>query len=537
MEDEYEELMKMVQRAHNAGDLESARTLADEANKLLDTDGRKSVASGAMRGAAETVDFAADITNRILNLPLQITQKLGLLELLSPVVKEATGIDIGSSDDIRIPQRDPEAPTVRSTLADVTGGFSEYQPLTPRGEYGSTLGEFLGGAAVVPLGGPLRSMASVTVPALASETAGQLTEGSEYENIARFAGALGIPVAQALATPGLRRLVRGPADDIYGNLPGSNRSSSVQTLQNQGITDISAGQQIGSPNLMRLEGRAGPSLTAKQQLTSSILRQAGTKADLATPEVINATRKRIGKVYDMADDAAGGVPTQAEGNFMLGALSKAQGDMTMGQVPRNLEKIVLDFSEAVLEGKVINAQNIKSTRKKLNEAMTKYAKSGEMIQYDLAYDMKEILDQMVLRQIPNALKPSLRQANDQYRAYLTMERALNRQGIDAGAGLLTPEALSSATKTREGTSYLKGTGTELANIARASQEVLSPLPSVMAGGERNIVNFPGQNLLGIIPRTYANMAKQTLPLNTMQAVFPSLFDRLARQTGGLLNIN
>ena len=59
----------------------------------------------------------------------------------------------------------------------------------------------------------------------------------------------------------------------------------------------------------------------------------------------------------------------------------------------------------------------------------------------------------------------------------------------------------------------------------------------MAGGERNIVNFPGQNLLGIIPRTYTNMAKQTLPLNTMQAVFPSLFDRLARQTGGLLNIN
>ena len=533
MENEYEELMKMVQRAHNAGDVDSAQRLANEANKLLDTDGRKSVASGAMRGAAETVDFGGDITNRILNLPLEITQKLGLLELFN----DATGIDMGSSDDIVIPQRDPEAPTVRSTLADVTGGFSEYQPLTTRGEYGSTLAEFLGGAAVMPLGGPLRSMASVIVPALASETAGQLTEGTEYENIARFAAALGIPIAQALATPALRRLVKGPADEIYANLPSSNRSSSVQTLQNEGITDISAGQQIGSPTLMKLEDRAGPSLIAKQQLTSSILRQAGTNADLATPEVINATRKRIGKVYNMADDAAGGVPTEAEGNLMLRALAKAQGDMTIGDVPRNLEKIVLDFSEAVLEGKVINAQNIKSTRKKLNEAMTKYAKSGDMIQYDLAYDMKEILDQMVLRQIPDALKPSLRNANNQYRAYLTMERALNRQGIDAGAGLLTPEALSSATKTREGTSYLKGTGTEVADIARASQEVLSPLPSVLAGGERTFGNLPFAKLFNVVPRTYANMAQETLPLNTMQAVFPSLFDRITRQTGGLLNIN
>ena len=118
-----------------------------------------------------------------------------------------------------------------------------------------------------------------------------------------------------------------------------------------------------------------------------------------------------------------------------------------------------------------------------------------------------------------------------------MERALNRQGIDAGAGLLTPEALSSATKTREGTSYLKGTGTEVADIARASQEVLSPLPSVMAGGERTFGNLPFAKLFNVVPRTYANMAQETLPLSTSQAVFPSLFERLIRQTGGLLNIN
>jgi hypothetical protein len=529
----YEELMKMVQKAHNAGEFEHAEVLAAEARKLLEVDGRKSVASGAMRGAAETVDFGGDITNRILNLPLQITQKLGLLELFN----DATGIDMGSSDDIVIPQRDPDAPTVRSTVADVTGGFSEYQPLTTRGEYGSTLGEFLGGAAVMPLGGPLRSMASVTVPALGSEAAGQLTEGTEYENIARFAGALGIPVAQALATPAFRRLVKGPSSEISANLTGSTRPASVQTLKDAGVTDISAGQQIGSPNLMRLEGSAEPSLLAKQQLTQSILRQAGANADLASPEVLNSTRKRIGKVFDMVDDAAGGPPTQAEGNAMLSVLSKAEGDMSMGKIPSALEKIVLDFSEAAMDGTAISSQNIRGTRTKLNKAMTKYASDGDMISYELAFDIKNVLDDMVLRQIPNALKPSLRNAQDQYRAYLTLERALNRAGGDAGAGLISPSALASATRRREGTSYIKGTGSEVADIARASQEVLSPLPTVMAGGERTIGNLPFKNILGLVPRTYANMAQETLPLNTRQAVFPSLFDRIARQTGGLLNIN
>jgi hypothetical protein len=533
MEDEYEELMKMVQRAHNAGDTDSARRLADEANKLLDTDGRKSLASGAMRGAAETVDLGASITDRILNLPLEITQKLGLLELF----RDATGIDMGSSDDIVIPQRDPEAPTVRSGLAEATGGFSEYQPLTTRGEFGRTVGQFAGGAAVLPIGGPLRSIVSSLVPALGSETAGQLTEGSEYENLARFAGALGFPTAQALSTPVLRRMVKGPSDEIAANLTGSTRPQSVQTLNQAGVTDITAGQKIGSPNLMRLDGGQDASLIAKQQLTQSVLRQAGANADLASPEVLNATRTRIGKVFDMVDDAAGGVPTQAEANAMLSVLSKAEGDMSIGKIPPALEKIVLDFSEASLDGKAISSQNIRSVRAKLNKAMTKYLSDTDMISYELAFDIKNVLDDMVLRQIPNALKPSLQNAQNQYRAYLTLERAINRSGGDSAAGLITPSALATATRRREGTSYVRGTGSEMGDIARASQEVLSPMPSVMAGGERFVGNLPFKNLLGVVPRTYANMAQETLPLSTSQAVFPSLFERIARQTGGLLNIN
>lgn len=508
----------------------------DKAPRSKADDLRDSLVSGALQGASETVDFGGNMANRIMNLPLQITQKLGLMELFQPAVKSTTGIDIGTSDDIQIPQRDPNAKTVRQTVADLTDGYSEYQPQTFEGEYAQTLGQFGGGSLTMPLGGPLRSLVASIIPALGSETAGQLTQGTEYENIARFAGALGLPVAQALATPALRRLARGNPDDILANLSGSQRAQSVDLLRREGVDNISAGQQIGSPNLMMLEGAENASLLSKQQLTQAALRQAGTNAELATPDVMNQTRLRIGKVFDTVDNLAGGVPKAQEVNDMIRAVQKAQGDMNFGDVPRNLEKIVKGFRDAAKDGTTISSKRISQIRTDLNDAMSRYAKANEMINYDLAFEIKEALDNIVARQIPRQLLPSLDNARDQYRAYLTIERGMSGGGAEVASGLLSAERLSNAVRNREGKSYVKGTGSDLADIARASQEVLTALPAVSAGGKRvedNLFNFARD----IVPSTYARFAQETLPLNTRQAVFPSLFERVARQTGGLLNID
>ena len=168
--------------------------------------------------------------------------------------------------------------------------------------------------------------------------------------------------------------------------------------------------------------------------------------------------------------------------------------------------------------------------------MSRYAKANEMINYDLAFEIKEALDNIVARQIPRQLLPSLDNARNQYRAYLTIERGMSGGGAEVASGLLSAERLSGAVRNREGKSYVKGTGSELGDLARASQEVLTALPAVSAGGRRvedNLFKF-GKDLL---PSTYARFAQETLPLSTSQAVFPSLFERIARQTGGLLNIN
>lgn len=92
----------------------------------------------------------------------------------------------------------PTSEDIQKKIEGVTGEF--YKPKTVAGEYAQTAGEFAPGV----LGGGeglLAKLASrVAAPALASETAGQLTKGTDLEPYARVAGAVtGGGLASALS--------------------------------------------------------------------------------------------------------------------------------------------------------------------------------------------------------------------------------------------------------------------------------------------------------------------------------------------------
>lgn len=93
------------------------------------------------------------------------------------------------------------APTT-DTLHKVTNeGIGEsYRPHTVAGEYTRTVGQFAPGAVAGP-GSLGRKVAMTVVPAVASETAGQLTEGTKAEPYARAAAALVGGVASAGRAP------------------------------------------------------------------------------------------------------------------------------------------------------------------------------------------------------------------------------------------------------------------------------------------------------------------------------------------------
>lgn len=116
----------------------------------------------------------------------------------------------------------PRSGQIRQTVEGFTGPM--YQPQTTAGEYAQTIGEFAPGAAMGP-GGLARKAALTVIPAIASETGGQITKGTAAEPYARFGGALlGGAVASQRGNAGTKQLlgeapsseqVKGMADDAY----------------------------------------------------------------------------------------------------------------------------------------------------------------------------------------------------------------------------------------------------------------------------------------------------------------------------------
>ena len=533
-----QELKDAAQRAADDGNVTVARSLIQKAQILE--------AQAAATAAAEAPTMIEDVARAgAAGASRGVTGTADFLQRFAPFMSAGLPMNIATAlfseklPTAQVVEEQPLALPMRETAAEITGGATEYRGRTLPAQYAGTIGEFMGGAAALPIGGLARSVGSAVLPAIASETAGQITAGTELEGPARMMAALSTPFAQAAATPLMRRAAIGDPSEVRGYMAGTQRPQSVDLLRRMGVEDISAGQELGSEALMRLEGRVGPSTPARQQVTQAVLRETGTDAPLATPDVMKATRDRLGSTFDMADAMAGGAPTRAEGGRMITALDEAEGAITVGKVPNKLKDIVKDFGEASFAGDAIDPRDIAKTRRDLNKAMTTYASSGDMINYELAYDLLQVLDDMVERQI-QAIDPDmvaqLGQARQQYRSFLTAERALNRAGSDPASGIISPEALASAVRRREGVSYMRGTGSELAELARASQEVLTPLPAVSAGGVRDVGGLP-QKIMDFIPARAAATMQETLPMPAREAISRRLLERLARQTGGLLSID
>ena len=132
----------------------------------------------------------------------------------------------------------------------VTGAlksYRDYEPETNVGKYAKTTGEFAGGLVGGKKGLIERGIKYVAAPAIASEAAGQLTEGSDLEPLARgAAGLVGMGVASAIRNPAAqKRLVNKlpqaadfekAADEAYGILD-KNRI----TVTNSKVSDMLQG--------------------------------------------------------------------------------------------------------------------------------------------------------------------------------------------------------------------------------------------------------------------------------------------------------
>jgi hypothetical protein len=549
------QLEDLARFAYEQGDIEKARMRLAQADELKAQQARDrgelgeaayAGGAGVLRGAAATVEEVGQAPSALSNMIQRggqaALEALGLnnLNLISPETQEAALTSIFENPLAKAVQG-TQMQGARDVVDRMTGGYSQYKSPQLIGQYTGTMGEFGGGAAVLPFGGLLKSITSSMIPAITSETAGQLAQeyAPEYEGAARMAGAIATPFAQAATTPLQRRLAIGPAEEVFQNVQGQQIDEAARLLQSKGI-DVEAGQAIGSPRLMKLQDTLEPTLTQKAQLTRAALREAGIEGDvLATGNVLQSARDRIGGVFDRVDRTITAAPTEADGLAAMAVLDDAQGSATMGNIAGKLTRIADRFSDAAGAGKVISPDDLSATRTELAKAMTQYAKQNDQVNYELAYSLNEILDDMIERQVAAAspdLLGELQNARKQYRAFLTIERAVNRAGSDAGRGIISPNALASAVRTREGNALVRGVGTDLADLASASQQVLTPAPTVSAGGVRDVGGLT-KGLLDLAPSIAARVQGESLARPARNVITERLLQRLGRQTGGLLNID
>lgn len=388
----------------------------------------------------------------------------------------------------------------RDVASDLTGGATEYKAKTTAGKYTGSVAEFVPGAAAfggASVGNLLRFGA---LPGVASEAAGQATEGTAYEPYARLVASLLAPGAPALVSKLATPFKTSP-----------ERLAMADTLKKEGV-DITAGQKTGSEKLRYMEselgGMAGQRAMEKQgeQFTRAALKRAGINADRALPEVMEQGLTRIGKDFD---DLAARNTVRADPKIATD-IRAIRDDYQLTANP--LQRQVLD---QVLQDVVTQFQKHKGTLpgevyKTMRTRIDKAARNAKGNDNELAHaysELRESLDELMERGIARSNPSDLgawRKARTEYRNYLVVEEAAAGTGDNAAMGILSPSKLRQATLQKHGKrNYVRGKG-DFAELSRAGEAIMKALPQS-----------------GTAPRTWAR---------NLGTAFPALMGGLAGNT-------
>lgn len=393
----------------------------------------------------------------------------------------------------------------KRSVEDRTGEF--YKPKTTLGEYARTIGEFAplavgGGGSVVA------RMARVGLPAVTSETAGQITEGTSLEPWARAAGAIG---GGMLPNTAARVVTPAPA--------AAARQGAVKTLESEGVTALTAGQRTGNERLRWIEDATsmvpggGGKATAMQQkaaeqFTAATLRRVGVNADRATPDVIDTAFSTLGNKFNALTSSYDMVQSKR----LVSDLQKVLTDynaVTAEPFRSPIIKQAIDqfvTNRSMARGAYIPGQVYQNTRSMLSKLIPQLKRSdpnGMIAVRNIMDALDRAMEFSIRTKNPKDVG-AFREVRGQYRNLLAIEDAASRAGEAAASGIITPAALSAAAKRQDKRAYVRGKN-DLGNLARAGVEAgLTPLRS-SGTAERSfaqgIVSAPsaiGTGLAGVL---------------------------------------
>lgn len=342
-----------------------------------------------------------------------------------------------------------------------------YEPETRAGKFAQTASEFVPGAAAGGAAMGASIPASVArfglIPGVASEAAGQATEGTHWEAPARLGAAIAAGSPRAIGTKP-RKVAEGIDD-------------SVRFLEGQGVR-LSAGQRADD---IALKGReqatqAGKALQdqALDDFTKAVLtriRGQGSRWDRGN---LTAAGQRIGGMFD---DVASRTTIQADTKLATGVRAAIDD---VDSAPKSLRDIADQIEDMATRpgGGVIDG----ATYQRWASIAGKASKSGNPNTREAAIGIRGALDDALQRYASGEDVATLGTARELYRDLLIVERAATSAG--ATGGKIPPAALRTAAKSVLGNRAYIGARSEMSELGRHGANIM-PGPYGPEAGSRN----------------------------------------------------
>lgn len=362
----------------------------------------------------------------------------------------------------------PGSGDVRKTIEDYTGEF--YKPQTTLGEYAKTFGEFSAGAALP--GGLARRALNVALPAVSSESAGQITKGSAAEPWARAGGALAGGIAAA------RGITPAPST--------AERAALAGVLEREGVP-LTAGQRTGSRPLQWFEQAAADTPIAASRaaqinenqgraFTGAVMRRMGASGDeIATPDAVNRAVTNLGQRFDDISARNTLTADQRFANDLIGVARQYGRMVSDSRQAPVVREMLVDIGNLVQRtGGQIPGDVYQSYRSRLDKMGRGVSQSDPQLSEALL-GARRALDDAMSRSISPADRAEWGQLRTQWKNWKAIEKATSGAGSQVAEGFISPSQLRSAVAGQNRGAYARGHG-DMADLARAGEALLRPLP-------------------------------------------------------------
>ena len=377
------------------------------------------------------------------------------------------GSDVGSSAASRALDRLPDT---RNMLSAVTGGESDYVAPGTAGEFISTAGEFAGGAGA--MSGPKAMLKYGVAPGIASEAAGQVTEGTAIEPYARLGA--------ALAAPTVTSRVVSPFGGADGELLAAARRAREIGLK------PSAGQEVGSRVLQGVEDTLSTTPKQLDDIAAAAMRTVGSDAPRVTPKALVEVGRNLGDKFDDVLAGVDSIPSPRVTAMVDDVVAKyTQNTPKDAPIPR-VRTLAREITEASSGNKVVSLDTFKRWRTEIGDLLSSRSPSAEEAARGLRAAIDEATDQSLRAAGRVDDIARLAEVRRQWWNFMGLKDWAKGAGQNTRLGRPSPESLRAAVRRTQGDEAISlGRGTDLADLAVTAEAAIPSVSTVSAGGVRS----------------------------------------------------